>query len=123
MILKKPTVPVNDIDKFLEAQAASEHRPVKKSEWDAQNIMFTSMMGILQQQIIGLDVTIGLLIESNCRNFEIIKQDDGTEVMRVTPWSKIQIDQFKQEVRQRVEALALEIAEKQKTQKSLVSLK
>jgi len=82
------------IDSMIHAQLAAENAPVTAAQFAEYRRMVDFAFGHLQQQVISMDVTCGLLVERLGVN------PDGT------PWTQEQRKEFGEEVRRRVVEIA-----------------
>ena len=105
----KPNGKMDFTKQMVDSAVAGDNAPVPFSEFEKEIRRMVWMNEMLAQQIIGLDVTLGLLIERVARNFERVENEDGSFTVKITQWPQEQFDEFKAEVKRRVEKVAAQI--------------
>ena len=102
-------------NQFVEGALQAGKLPVTQEQFADEMAKVKWLNEMLSQQIISLDVTMGLLIERVARNFEVAANEDGvSSTMKITPWTQEQFNEFKQEVQVRVQKVAKQIADNNK---------
>lgn len=93
------------VDQMIQQTLTSENAPVTSGQFTHYRAQVDFVLNLLQQQIISLDVTCGLLMERF-----------GSD------WTQEQRDDFKSEVGRRVKAIADDMVKKQKESEKKVHL-
>jgi hypothetical protein len=79
------------------------------------------LLNLMTQQIVGLDIALGMLVKQ-MRNFDIEKDENGAETLRITPWSEAQHEKFKVDHKAAIEDYRKKLESAKKAAQSKVTL-